>query len=92
MTYTTTATEESDTGNILIDGSNAMCALHERSLTEICTMTWHVAPVLRHCPLEKIVLEMPGISGVDIMDMDPGRYAELVEAAGLTDRPLAAKS
>ena len=42
--------------------------------------------------MEKIVLEMPGISGVDIMDMDPGRYAELVEAAGLTDRPLAAKS
>ena len=38
------------------------------------------------------LLEMPGISGVDIMDLDPGRYAELVEAAGLTDRPLAAKS
>ena len=34
--------------------------------------------------------EMPGISGIDIMDLDPGRYGEVIEAAGLGVRPLAA--
>lgn len=37
------------------------------------------------------LLEMPGISGIDIMDVDPGRYAEIVESAGLTARPLACR-
>lgn len=35
--------------------------------------------------------EMPGISGIDIMDLDPTRYLEVVEAAHLTERPLAAR-
>ena len=35
--------------------------------------------------------EMPGISGIDIMDLDPTRYGEVVEAANLTERPLAAR-
>ena len=35
--------------------------------------------------------EMPGISGIDIMDLDPTRYLEVVEAAQLTARPLAAR-
>lgn len=34
--------------------------------------------------------EMPGISGIDIMDLDPGRYGEVIETAGLSERPLAA--
>lgn len=37
------------------------------------------------------LLEMPGISGIDIMDVDPGRYAEIVEVAGLEERPLACR-
>ena len=35
--------------------------------------------------------EMPGISGIDIMDLDPTRYLEVIEAAHLTERPLAAR-
>ena len=35
--------------------------------------------------------EMPGISGIDIMDLDPTRYLEVVEAAHLTEPPLAAR-
>ncbi len=36
------------------------------------------------------LLEMPGISGVDIMDVDPERYLELVEVSGLNKHPMAA--
>ena len=35
--------------------------------------------------------EMPVISGIDIMDLDPTRYLEVVEAAHLTEPPLAAR-
>ncbi len=47
---------------------------------------------LRIC-IEQIehLKEMPGISGIDIMDLDPTRYQEVVEAANLTERPLAAR-
>ncbi len=34
--------------------------------------------------------ERPGISGIDIMDLDLGRYGEVIEAAGLSERPIAA--
>lgn len=37
------------------------------------------------------LLEMPGVSGIDIMDVDPGRYEQIVESAGLRDRPLACR-
>lgn len=47
---------------------------------------------LRIC-VEQIqeLLETPGVSGVDIMDVEPGRYLEIVEAAGLTARRRAAR-
>jgi methylenetetrahydrofolate reductase (NADPH) len=47
---------------------------------------------LRIC-IEQIeqLKEMPGISGIDIMDLDPARYIEVVEAANLTHRPFAAR-
>jgi methylenetetrahydrofolate reductase (NADPH) len=36
------------------------------------------------------LLQMPGVNGIDLMDIEPERYIEIVEAAGLEDRPLAA--
>lgn len=35
--------------------------------------------------------ETPGLSGSDIMDIDPARYIEVVEAAGLTGPVMAAR-
>jgi len=36
------------------------------------------------------LLETPGISGIDIMDVDPARYEEIVERCGLRERRQAA--
>lgn len=36
------------------------------------------------------LLETPGISGIDIMDVDPARYEEIVERCGLRERLRAA--
>jgi methylenetetrahydrofolate reductase (NADPH) len=35
--------------------------------------------------------EIPGVSGIDIMDVDPSRYIEIIESAGLTGGVLAAR-
>lgn len=35
--------------------------------------------------------ETPGVSGVDIMDIDPSRYIEVVESAGLSGTVMAAR-
>lgn len=42
---------------------------------------------LRIC-VEQIeeLLETPGVAGIDIMDVEPGRYLEIIDAAGLTTR------
>lgn len=37
------------------------------------------------------LLETPGVSGVDIMDVDPSRYIEIIETARLTGEVMAAR-
>jgi len=38
------------------------------------------------------LIEIPGVSGIDIMDTEPERYLQIIDAAGLHNRPLAAKA
>jgi methylenetetrahydrofolate reductase (NADPH) len=38
------------------------------------------------------LLEMPGVAGIDVMDLEPERYLEIIEAAGLKERPMAASA
>lgn len=37
------------------------------------------------------LIETPGVSGIDIMDIDPARYIEVVETVGLTGPVMAAR-
>lgn len=37
------------------------------------------------------LMEIPGVSGIDIMDTEPERYLEIIDAAGLQHRPMAAQ-